>query len=82
MEDRKNSRTGRNKSATSAVVRQFSPSRIEKLLLTRLFDLADGSGSTQAERLVRSTDLLASDVLPIRSAHDQTTPARALRKGA
>ena len=82
MEDRKNSQIGKKKAASSAVVRQFSPSRIKKLLLTRLFDLAEDSGSIQAERLVRSTGLLASDVLPIPSAHNQTTAARALRKGA
>ncbi len=82
MEDRKKSRARSRNTATNSVARQFSPSRIETVLLTRLFDLASQPCGDVSGRAMRSTELIAGNLLPMHSASNRGISMLASRKGA
>jgi len=82
MEDKKKSRARSRKSATNSVARQFSPSRIETLLLTRLFDLASQPCGEFSGLDMPPSELIVCDFRQTVSARHAGTSTRALRKGA
>lgn len=82
MEDKKKSRARSRNLATDSVARQFSPSRIETVLLTRLFDLASQPCGDISGRDMPPSELIVCAIRQTVSARHAGTSTCALRKGA